>query len=131
MKFLKILLWIVGIFYVLAVPFIFIPWTIWGTIFAWFNLSAPPNLPIVTYLFKTSLTVFATLGIFYITLALNPIKYGKMLYLAAFSLLFMGTVCLLTGLTHNLPRMMYTGDSIFCLLFGTLIGIQSYIVLRK
>jgi len=66
------------------------------------------------------------IGIFFVILARNPLKYGAMLPLAAYGLLCYGVFCLVGGIRYGLPVWTYSGDVIFGVVAGVLI-----LVLRK
>ena len=56
-------------------------------------------------------------------LARDPLGYGLMLDLAAYGLVLIGLVCLGTGLIYGLSWIIFSGDSVFCLVFGVLIAL--------
>jgi hypothetical protein len=66
------------------------------------------------------------IGIFFVILARNPLKYGAMLPLAAYGLVCYGIFCLVGGIRYGLPVWTYSGDVIFGVAAGVLI-----LVLRK
>lgn len=133
MNSLKITLWISAVGCLIAAPFTFLPWGIIENIFLWFGVEPIPNNLITTYLFRMACGVFALIGIFFIILAKNPFKYGVMLHLGAYGLIFLGTLCLILGLSLNMPLKLYIGDTLFGLVLGFLIVIlsQGYTIYKK
>ena len=61
------------------------------------------------------------IGVFFIILARNPLKYDGMLLLAAYGLLCYGLFCLAGGIRYTLPAWAYAGDIIFGFVAGVLI----------
>jgi hypothetical protein len=69
------------------------------------------------------MATFGLIGIFFVILARNPIKYGGMLPLAGFGILFMGLFSLVGGIRYGFPVWSYIIDFIFCTVAGALIFI--------
>jgi hypothetical protein len=61
------------------------------------------------------------IGVFFVILARNPLKYGAMLLLAAYGLLLFGVLILMGSLRYKLPFITYIVDVIFCFITGALI----------
>jgi len=127
MKALKIILWICAIsclsgFIIAALP--------WQAVTAWFNLigyQPPSPEPITVFMFRLCLAICGMIGIFFVILARNPLKYGAMLQLTAYGLLFYGVCCLVGGIRYGLPVWIYAGDVIF----GVIVGILLFIFRKK
>ena len=77
--------------------------------------------PITVYLIRLCLSMVGLIGVFFIVLARNPIKYNGMLFLAAYGLLFYGLFCLVGGIGYALPVWIYAGDVIIGFVAGVLI----------
>ena len=121
MKSLKVALWITAIGCLTAVPFIFLPWAAVESIGSWFGIESLPDMPIAVYFFKVVFGVFGLIGVFFIILARNPLKYGSMLNLGAFGLILFGLLALILGLAIGLPPIVYIGDGLSGLVLGTAI----------
>jgi uncharacterized membrane protein YjjP (DUF1212 family) len=65
--------------------------------------------------------MFGLIGIFFLILARNPLKYGAMLLLAAYGLLCFAVFCLAGGIRYGLPVWIYSGDVIFGAVAGSLL----------
>jgi hypothetical protein len=115
---LKVVLWIAAIGCLTAVPFIFSPWSTVESIACYFGINSLPNAPIAVYFFKVAFGVFGLIGVFFIVLALNPSKYGSMLYLAAFGLILFGILALVLGFSIGLQPIIYLGDGLSGLVLG-------------
>ena len=104
MRGLKITLWVCAIHFLLS--FIFLPLP-WRAITAWFNqygVQISSADPWTVFWLRLLLTTFGMLGIFFVILARNPLKYGEMLLLAAFGLLLLGVVILIGSILYVIPN---------------------------
>lgn len=122
---LKITLWISAIGCLIATPFTILSWDIIQSIFLWFGIEPISDDPITIYLFRIVCGVFGLIGIFFVILAKNPFQYGYMLNLGAYGLILLGVLCLMLGLSLNMPVKLYIGDALFGLVLGLLIVILS------
>jgi len=123
MKVLKIILWVCAICCLLGFIFAAFPWGAITAWFNWFEYQPPAAEPITVFMFRLCLATFGIIGIFFVLLALNPLKYGAMLLLAAYGLLCYGVFSLVGGIRYVLPVWMYAGDVIFGVIGGVLIPI--------
>ena len=121
MKVLKIILWICAISCLLGFIFAVFPWRAITAWFNWVGYQPPAADPITVFMFRLCLAIFGMVGIFFVILARNPLKYGAMLLLAAYGLLWYGVFCLVGGIRYVLPVWMYAGDIIFGVIAGVLI----------
>ena len=121
MKVLKIILWICAIFCLLGFIFAAFPWRAITAWFNWVGYQPPAAEPITVFMFRLCMAIFGMIGIFFVILARNPLKYGAMLLLATYGLLFYGVFSLVGGIRYVLPVWMYAGDVIFAVIAGVLI----------
>ncbi len=121
MKGLKIILWISAICCLLGFIFAAFPWRAITAWFNWVGYQPPSAEPITVFKFRLCLAIFGIIGIFFVILARNPLKYGAMLLLAAYGLLCYGVFSLVGGIRYVLPVWMYAGDVIFGVIAGVLI----------
>lgn len=125
MKTLKVLLWVAAVGCLTAVPFIFLPWSVTVSIGSWFSSESLPCTPIAIYFFKIAFGIFGLIGVFFIILAMNPLKYGPMLNLGAFGLILFGLLAFITGISIGLPLAVYLGDGLSGLVLGIAVLIFS------
>ena len=121
MKGLKITLWICGILCMLGFIGAVLPWNAISTLCQWFGVQPPVEKPITVYIIRLCLAMTGLIGVFFIILARNPLKYDGMLLLAAYGLLCYGLFCLAGGICYTLPAWAYAGDIIFGFVAGVLI----------
>jgi len=126
MKGLKIILWICGICCLPGFIAAALPWPVITALFQWVGVQPPTAEPITVYIIRLCSAIAGMIGIFFVILARNPLKYGAMLPLAAYGLLCYGVFCLVGGIRYGLPVWTYSGDVIFGVVAGVLI-----LVLRK
>jgi len=60
-------------------------------------------------------------GVFYVILALDPVKYPVMILFSALAAVFLGLVCGITGLVTGMSPSWFLGDSLSCIIVGVLI----------
>jgi len=122
MKALKAVLVVLGLLCVLtSAPAVFAPWSAVTAFLGLFGLQAPPDHPAVLYGLRVGSLAFALIGIFFLVLATDPLRYRPMLVLAVWGLFLTGGVALVTGrLTHMQP-FWYLGDVVSCFLAAVLI----------
>ncbi|MFC1694271.1 hypothetical protein ACFL1R_12275 [Candidatus Latescibacterota bacterium] len=121
MKVLKITLWICGILCLLGFICAVLPWNAISTLCTWFGVQPPAAEPITIYIIRLCLAVTGLIGVFFIILARNPLKYDGMLLLAAYGLLCYGLFCFVGAILYTLPAWAYVGDIIFSFATGVLI----------
>jgi len=123
MKGLKITLWICAMCCLLGFIAAALPWRVMTAWYHWFGFQPPAAEPVTVLAFRLFLAMFGMIGIFFIILARNPLKYGAMLLLAAYGLLCFGLFWLVGGIRYRyaLPVWMYAGDVIFCVVAGVLL----------
>jgi len=121
MKGLQIVLWVCGIAFLLGFIFLLIPWRVMAHWCGLMGMELPLIAPVSVYVTRLLLVCSGLIGIFFIILAKEPLRYGPMLPLAGCGLILAGLVCLVGGIRYNLPFMMFGFDVIFFVLAGKLI----------
>jgi hypothetical protein len=125
MKSLKIILWICGIGCLTTIPLIVFPWNMVEKLYRWFGQEPIPAVPAAMYLFRITNGLVGLIGVFFIMLARNPLRFGPMLSLSSYGLIFFGLLALVSGLTAGMSPVIYLGDGLFGLAFGVVILILS------
>jgi hypothetical protein len=120
MRGLKICLWIAGILCLLVVG-LFLPLSAYESITGFFGIETLPDSPLIMYAIRTVSATFIGIGAFFIILALNPVKYGVLVPFSGLAAVFIGVVCMITGLAVGMPALWFLGDSLSCLVLGVLI----------
>lgn len=123
MKNLKITLWVCAIFFLLSFLFVPLPWR---TFTAWFNqygIQIPTAEPFTVFMARIYLMTFGMIGVFFVILARNPLKYGEMLLLAAYGLLLFGLLALIGSILYILP------NALPITIIGTIIKVIIYFIL--
>jgi len=59
--------------------------------------------------------------VYFIILALNPVKYGVILPFSGLTAVVIGVVCFITGLAVAMPPLWFLGDFVSCTVLGVLI----------
>jgi len=60
-------------------------------------------------------------GVFFVILALHPMKYGVLVPFSGLAAVFLGVVCAIAGLVVGMPVLWFLGDSVSCTVLGVLI----------
>ena len=121
MEVLKTALWLSAIYCLVESSGVLLPWRAITAYFEFYGYQVPAAEPINVFMIRLFSVLFGMIGIFFIILAQNPLKYGGMLLLAAYGLLFYGDLNLVGGIRYVLPVWIYTGDVIFAVIAGVLI----------
>jgi hypothetical protein len=122
MRGLKICLWIAGIGCLLSVfGMFFLPVSTWEAIVKFFGIESLPDSPLFLYVARLMSAMCAAVGVFFIILALHPMKYGVMVPFSGLAMVFVGMVCWVTGLVVGMPSLWVLTDSFSCIVLGTLI----------
>ncbi len=121
MEGLKTVLWVCAVGFLLNFIFAALPWqamTAWANVF---GFQMPAAEPFHIFTFRLCLATYGMIGVFFVILARNPLKYGGMLLLAAYGLLLLGVLILIGSIRYALPLITYFFDVIFCFITGVLI----------
>ena len=121
MRGLKICLWIAGIACLSSVFGMFLPMSIWESIAKFFGAEVLPDSPLFSYVFRVMWATYVGVGVFYIILALDPVKYGVMVPFSGLAAVVLGVVCAITGMAVGMPALWFLGDSLSCIVLGVLI----------
>ncbi len=121
MRALKICLWIAGVGCLLSVFGVFLPMSVFESIAKFFGIELPPDSPLLVYAVRLMSATYAAVGVFFIILALQPMKYGVMVPFSGLGAVFVGVVCAIAGLSTAMPLWWFLGDSLSCLVLGVLI----------
>ncbi len=121
MRALKICLWIAGVGCLLSVFGVFLPMPVFESIAKFFGIESLPDSLLFIYAFRLMSATYAAVGVFFIILALQPMKYGVMIPFSGVGAVFVGVVCGIAGLLTEMPLWWFLGDSLSCLVLGVLI----------
>ena len=122
MRGLRAVLVVIGILcFLSSVPAVAAPWS---TVVRWLGilgLEAPPNHPAVVYSMRLGSLSFALIGIFFLVLASDPLRYRPMLVLAVCGCWVVGICALAAGWIAHMQPIWYVGDAVGSALAGLLI----------
>jgi len=121
MKGLKVILWICGIAFLLSFVFLFVPWRFMVAWCGRMGVEVSVTEPVAAYVTRVILVCCGLIGVFFVILAKDPLRYGPMLPLAGNGLVLAGLACLAWGMRYRLPFIMFGFDTIFCIVTGVLI----------
>jgi hypothetical protein len=121
MRGLKICLWITGILCLLSVAGLFLPISTLESFTKFFGIESLSGPPLVMYAIRVTSAMAVGIGVFFIILALNPIKYGVLVPFSGIASVLVGLVCLITGRMVGMPAKWFLGDTLSCLILGVLI----------
>ncbi|MHC4459601.1 MAG: hypothetical protein ACYS0I_21380 [Planctomycetota bacterium] len=121
MRSLKICLWIAGIGCLLSGFGLFLPISVLESLAKAIGGQPFPDSPLLVYAVRVISATYVGVGVFYVILALDPMKYPVMIPFSGLAAVFLGLVCGITGLAAALPPLWFLGDSLSCLVLGILI----------
>ena len=101
---LKTTLMVCAIAFLLSFIFAALPWR---ALTAWanqFGVQIPTAEPWTVFWVRILFTTYGMIGVFFVILARNPLKYGEMLLLAAYGLLLFGLLALIGSILYVLPN---------------------------
>jgi hypothetical protein len=93
MRALKICLWVTGILCLLAVVALFFPLSVYEFFADFLGVEMLPDSPLLGYAFRTIAATFMGIGVFFVILALDPMKYGVLVPYSGMAAVFIGVVC--------------------------------------
>lgn len=123
MKLLKTLLWVCGIIFFISFPMMTVPWNVVENLCKWFGLPAMPADAMTVYAYRMICVLCGFIGIYFIVLATDPIRYRKLVCLTGWGLMFVGLVAIITGIMVDMKPPWYIADGGFGVLTGLLITV--------
>ncbi|UCC68650.1 MAG: hypothetical protein JSV79_01545 [Armatimonadota bacterium] len=122
MKGLKVVLVVIGILcLVSSAPGTVAPWSSIVRGLTVIGLEAPPGHPVVVYCTRLSSLTFALVGVFFLVLASDPLRYRPMLALAVCGCFAVAVLALVAGCLIGMQPLWYLGDAVSCAVAGVLI----------
>ena len=121
MRALKICLWIAGILCLLCAAGIFLPFSMLQSLAGIFGIEQLPDSPLTAYIARLMCATYFGVGVFFVILALDPMRYGVMIPFAGIAAVLLGIICAITGLAVGMPARWFLADSIPCVVLGVLI----------
>ena len=121
MRGLKICLWIAGFVCLLSVFGIFLPLSALESLSKAFGIESLPDSPLFVYAARLMSATYALVGVFFIILALAPMKYGVLVPFSGLAAVLLGVVCAIVGLIEAMPTLWFLCDSLSCMVLGILI----------
>jgi hypothetical protein len=122
MKALKVVLVVLGIVCILSTaPAVVAPWPAivhWAGVFGY---EVPADHPVFVYCVRLSALGYALIGVFFLVVASDPLRYRPMLVLAVCGLLLTAALALATGWLTQMQPPWYLVDCVFSLVAALLI----------
>ena len=124
MRGLKICLWIAGVACLLSVFGMFLPVRVVESLVKAFGGERFVDLldsPVFLYSLRLMSATYVGVGVFFVILALDPMKYGVMVPFTGIAAVLLGVFCGITGLAVGMPVLWFLADSVSCTVLGILI----------
>lgn len=122
MRGLKVVLVVVGIVcFVSSAGALVLPWPSIVRALGTIGLEAPPEHPVVIYGARLMVLAFALIGVFFLVLASDPLRYRPMLVLAVCGCFAVAACALVTGWLTGIQPLWYLGDAVSCAVAGVFI----------
>ena len=121
MRALKVCLCVVGVFCLLAAFVMVLPFSVQESLYNVLGDEPLPRAKMFSHLIRGAGVTFFGVGIFYIILAWNPLKYGVLVPFSGAAAVLFGLWCGVSGLVTRLHAFLYVKDSLGALILGILI----------
>ena len=121
MRGLKICLWIAGICCLASVVGMFLPISICQSVAKFFGVDSLPDSPVFSYVLRTVSATYVGVGVFFVILAIAPMKYGVLVPFSAIAAFLLGLFCAIVGLVTAMPTLWFMSDALVCMVMGILI----------
>jgi hypothetical protein len=121
MRGLKICLLIAGLLCLPCVGGVFLPISTLESFTKYFGVASLAGPPLATYSIRVVSATYAGIGVFFVVLALNPLKYGVLVLFSGIGSVLLGMVCGITGSAVGMPPQWFLCDTSSCLVLGILI----------
>ena len=121
MKALKAVLVAIGVLCVVCVLGAVLPWSALARFFEFFGVPALQPAPFLVYCVRTSSLACALIGLFFLVLSTDPLRYRPMLVLAVAGLFLLAVACLLIGWSVGMRPPWYFVDVAISLVAALLI----------
>ena len=121
MRGLKICLWVAGLACLLSIVGVVLPMSCWERIAGFFGAELLPDSQLFEYMVRLMSATYVGVGVFFVILARDPVKYGVMVPFAGYAAVLLGLTCAVTGLAIGMPVLWFLGDSAGSLVLGVLI----------
>ena len=121
MRTLKTCLWVAGVLCLLSVLGVVLPMRLLGSLAAAFGGPALPEGPVFAYMVRVMSATYVAIGLFYVTLARDPMRYDAMVPFSGAAAAFVGACCGLFGVLTGMPLWWFLGDFVCCVALGILI----------
>ncbi len=121
MRPLMMCLWTVGILCCLSVVGLFLPMSAVQYLSETVINQPFPESPALAYAVRALCATYLAVGVCYLILAVDPMKYGVLVPFSGVAAMFVGVVCGIFGLITGIAPLWFGGDFIVCTAFGLLI----------
>ena len=121
MRALKISLWVAAITCLAGGIGVFLPMSAWGQMAKLFGVEVFEISPMFEYIVRLLSATYAIIGVFFVILAKDPIKYGVMVPFSGTAAVILGMMCAIIGVMAKMSPPWFFGDSISCVAIGIFI----------
>ncbi len=121
MRALKVCLWVLGLLCLSGLLGLLLPISTMQALAETFGEQPFPDSPLFNYTVRAMSATYVLVGIFFIILARDPLRYGPLVPFSGAAGIILGIVCAVTGALLGMPIMWFAGDALFCIVFGAAI----------
>jgi hypothetical protein len=115
---LRILLIAAGFGWGISIFGVFLPWHVVGDQLKGLGVLTLPDDPMMNYYLRMTSAAFTAIGVLFLLMALNPLKYALILPFAGYFMTLLSVVLIVYGISLKLGPIPFYVDAIFCLLIG-------------
>ena len=121
MRGLKICLWISGILCLLEGAGVFLPVSAIESFCTWMGLESFPDSALFIYGIRVMSAMAVGIGVFFIILAMDPMKYGILVPFSGIAAIVLGFICAIVGISVKMQALWFWSDFLCCFVIGILI----------
>ena len=118
---IKITLWVLAVSFLIGFIFMLFPWQIINRIYIIAGEQPISQTAAVEYSIRVTCGIVGVIGIYFLILAIDPLKYKTLVFFSSYALIGISLMCIITGLLVDISAIIILGDSLFGFILGIIL----------